>query len=129
MRNILLKLGLVSMGLGSVVLTACQPIVPPEQLPYMKVKTDLPASIGATEDLSITIHGVNGCNVFDKVDVAFTGPNKLSLFVRPKTLNPCPAVPNAAAFDYTFVSKASSPRSNPFEVWVNDEKVGTVQVK
>lgn len=125
-------LGYLSLGLMS--LSGCtknEPIVDPPLVlvDTIAVETTLPASIRATDDLPVTVSGVNGCRVFDKFSVVSHTNSKLELYVLAKTLTPCPAVPGAARFEQTFVDKTTTPRTNPFEIWINGSKIGTVTIK
>lgn len=127
---------LLLLALSACTLSACHPVAIPEEV-VMTTKTTLPASVGAREDLTIGLQVIQGCTFFSKVNVVERDASKLSIQVIGKTQKPCPAVPNAAARDLTFTDRVGPyfeepgfpERTNPFEIWVNGSKAGTVTVQ
>ncbi len=125
-------LGLV----GALALTACQdtsskPIVdPPEPISkVIPVRTTLPVSIGAMEDMPLNFHGENDCSYVTGVEIVSQTSSKLVLKAEGYDLSNCPTKADPKLVDFHYAFKTTEPRTNPYEVWVNDVKAGTVEIK
>lgn len=95
----------------------------------MPATTTLPSNIGATADLPIKLTVINGCTRFVNVEVLERTTTKVRLQTIGTPQQPCPAVPNAVAFSYTYMDSGGTPRTNPFEVWVNGSKISSVTIE
>ena len=110
-------------------LTSCGGLGTVEPLHIKQV--DFPASIGATEPLTISVqHEVWNCGEKDQIlSLAERTPSRLSLHgtFRKGWSGPCSA--GIAQQTLTYTDPGTAARTSPFEIVVNGKSWGTVQVK
>lgn len=112
-------------------LTSCGSILFPKDISLSVVKVDLPATIKATENLTVTVTYGVGCGDSDQaLSVVSRTPSTLTLAATGK--NAGMFVACAAQYiekTLTYTDAGNPARTNPFEVIVNNKSWGTVQVK
>ena len=94
-------------------------------------KVTLPASIGASADLPLTVTvTIGGCTTFKSLDVQQRTAGVLELLAQgaaPTGNVACPAILGYQEIVYT--DSGPPARVDPFEVIVNGQSYGTVEIK
>ncbi|GAA4009475.1 hypothetical protein GCM10022631_22390 [Deinococcus rubellus] len=119
------------LGLAALTLTGCQGGPTTQTVMLNVTKVALPPSVGAVEDLPITITvTVGGCQTFKGFAVQKRTASTLKLLTQgtsPTGNVACPAIIGYA--NETYTDPGNPPRSDLFEVIVNGQSYGTVHIE
>ncbi|WP_158263726.1 hypothetical protein [Deinococcus arcticus] len=118
MKHLLLAAGLL--------LSACTTTQPPFVPAVLGV--ELPASIGATASLPVTVTVDLACGRFDGYTTERTR-NQLSIQVRGTQPEGAVCVAAVRPHTFTFTDSGALPRTGPFQVLVGGRVWGTVEVQ
>ena len=119
-------------GFTALTLTACQSGQMTHTVLLDVTKVTLPASIGASADLPLTVTvTIGGCTTFKSLDVQQRTAGVLELLAQGTESTgknvACPA--NIGYQDVAYTDPGTPARVSPFEVIVNGQSYGTVEIK